>query len=56
VSGSIVPSDKLRGGVTVNFNGPITVQAIDSDPDGTGVLADVAFATAAELRARGVVA
>jgi TP901 family phage tail tape measure protein len=56
VSGSIVPSDKLRGGVTVNFNGPITVQSIDSDPDGTGVLADVAFATAAELRARGVVA
>jgi TP901 family phage tail tape measure protein len=56
VSGTIIPNEKMGGGVTVNFNGPITVQTIDADPDGTGVLADVAFATAAELRARGVVA
>lgn len=55
--GRIIPNDELGalGGLTLNINAPVTIQNIGDDRDHERVLADLAFATAAELRARGVV-
>lgn len=56
-AGRIIPNDELQGmgGLTLNINAPVTIQNIGDDRDHERVLADLAFATAAELRARGVV-
>ena len=54
-SGSIVPNGRFAaGGLNLSITGPVTVNNHGQTRDAKHTLADVAFAIAAELRARGV--